>query len=358
MKRDFFGLKQELPPKRRAGLVLASFLLPLALWCAVSYLPWLWHPQVLVEDSGEVEVLSPGDTLPRQDFERENAAAVAQGLQPATGHRVNPVYLPAPDEVFKAFHTAFTTEPRLPGQPWLHESLWHSIKVVFWGFFLSSLIGVPLGILCGAFRFFSRLIEPFIEFFRYLPAPAFGTLCVAVLGIYDAPKIAIIFIGTFFQQVLVIANTVRKTDPALIEAAQTLGANHRQLVTKIIIPASLPDIYKDMRILLGWAWTYLIVSEVIGTTSGITWFISQQARYRQFDNVFAAIIMIGIIGLVTDLLLAWTGRWIFPWQRQPGSKSGGGVIRRFLNRKFPAAPIAAAPTPALSSEPSPLPQHD
>ncbi|RYD38641.1 MAG: ABC transporter permease subunit [Verrucomicrobiaceae bacterium] len=357
MKRDFFGLKRELPPRRRVGLVLASFLLPLALWCAVSYIPWLWHPQVLVEDSGEVEVLSPGDTLPRQDFERENTAAVAQGLQPATGHRVNPVYLPAPDKVFKAFHTAFTTEPRLPGQPWLHESLWHSIKVVFWGFFLSSLIGVPLGILCGAFRFFSRLIEPFTEFFRYLPAPAFGALCIAVLGIYDAPKVAIIFIGTFFQQVLVIANTVRKTDPALIEAAQTLGANNRQLVTKIIIPASLPDIYKDMRILLGWAWTYLIVSEVVGTTSGITWFINQQARYRQFDNVFAAIIMIGIIGLVTDLLLAWTGRWIFPWQRQPGSKSGGGMIRRLLNRKSPAAP-AAAPAPMLPSEPSPLPQHD
>ncbi len=75
-------------------------------------------------------------------------------------------------------------------------------------------------------RFFSRLTEPFIEFFRYLPAPAFGALAVAILGIYQAPKIAIIFIGTFFQQVLIIANTTRKLDPSLLEAAQTLGAKN------------------------------------------------------------------------------------------------------------------------------------
>src|SRR3954453_1225516 len=92
------------------------------------------------------------------------------------------------------------------------------------------LAGVPLGVLCGSYRFFSRLQEPFIEFFRYLPAPAFGALCVAILGITDGPKIAIIFIGTFFQQVLVIANSVRKVDPALIEAAQTLGAKGWKLV--------------------------------------------------------------------------------------------------------------------------------
>ena len=97
--------------------------------------------------------------------------------------------------------------------------------MIFWGFLLSSLLGVPLGILCGTLPAIARLNEPFIEFFRYLPAPAFGALAVAVLGIDDAPKVAIIFIGTFFQQVLVVANTTRRIDPALLEAAQTLGAS-------------------------------------------------------------------------------------------------------------------------------------
>ena len=75
-------------------------------------------------------------------------------------------------------------------------------------------------------RAFSRLNEPFVEFFRYLPAPAFGALAVAILGIYDGPKIAIIVIGTLFQQVLIIANTTRKLDVALVEAALTLGAKN------------------------------------------------------------------------------------------------------------------------------------
>jgi NitT/TauT family transport system permease protein len=232
------------------------------------------------------------------------------------GVRVNPVYLPAPHEVLRAFFTAFTTPPRLPNEPWLHESLGHSIRTIFLGFFISSLVGVPLGILCGTYRFLARLQEPFIEFFRYLPAPAFGALCVAILGIDDGPKIAIIVIGTFFQQVLVIANTVRKVDPALIEAAQTLGARGLRLVRRVIIPASITDIYTDMRILLGWAWTYLIVAEVVGTMSGITFFINQQARYRNFENVYAAIMMIGIIGLTTDMLLAWFSKVLFPWKRR------------------------------------------
>jgi NitT/TauT family transport system permease protein len=184
-----------------------------------------------------------------------------------------------------------------------------------YGFLISSLIGVPLGVLCGTYAAMARLTEPFIEFFRYLPAPAFGALAVAILGIYDGPKITIIVIGTFFQQVLLIANTTRKLDPALIEAALTLGTRNRRLLTRVVVPGILPDLYRDQRILLGWAWTYLIVAELIGTTSGITWFITQQARYQHFANVYAAIAMIGIIGLGTDLLLAAIGRRFFPWDQ-------------------------------------------
>ena len=152
-----------------------------------------------------------------------------------------------------------------------------------------------------------------------MPAPAFGALAVAILGIHEAPKIAIIFIGTFFQQVLVISNTTRKLDPSLLEAAQTLGATNKSLLLKVVVPGILPDLYRDMRILLGWAWTYLIVAELIGASSGITWFITQQARYKNFDNVFAAIMMIGIIGLTTDLILGALNKRLFPWQKTANS---------------------------------------
>jgi len=304
-----------LSPKRERALTALSFLLPLLLWAAVSYAPFIWHPNIEITEPGSVSYFQQGMQIERAAFYEELERQRAAGGNLPDGVRANPVYLPAPHEVAIAFYTSFTTEPQRRSEQWLHQSLWHSIQIIFWGFMLSSVIGVPLGILCGTFAAVSRIQEPFVEFFRYLPAPAFGALAVAILGIYDGPKIAIIFIGTFFQQVLVVANTTRQLDISLLEAALTLGANRRQLLFKVVIPGILPQLYRDQRILLGWAWTYLIVAELIGTSSGITWFITQQARYQNFDNVFAAIIMIGIIGLLSDVALAKLGKSLFPWER-------------------------------------------
>ncbi len=305
----------ELPPGRRAVLTFLAFVLPLALWCAISYVPFIWHPMVRVTDPGEVDWLSPGQIVEVDAFRSENEDIAKRNGHQARGTAANPVFLPAPHEVARALVTGFTTPPVRPDEPWLHQSLLHSIGIIFWGFLISSVIGVPLGILCGAWPPIARLNEPFIEFFRYLPAPAFGALAVAVLGINDAPKIAIIFVGTFFQQVLVVANTTRRLDPALLEAAQTLGARPRHLLTRVIVPGIVTDLFADMRVLLGWAWTYLIVAELIGVSSGITYFINQQAKYRAYDKVFASIILIGLIGLSTDVVLASIGRQLFPWQR-------------------------------------------
>ena len=348
---DWLGLKKELPHRRKVLLMVMSFLIPLGLWCAISYIPGLWHPLVHVTDVGSVDYFVTEMDVPRATFDQEVAKARAAGQDVPKGYLVNPVYLPAPHKVLFAFYTAFKTPPRLQNEPWLHQSLGHSIRTIFIGFIVSSILGVPLGILCGTYRFFAKLQEPFIEFFRYLPAPAFGALCVAILGIDDAPKVAIIFIGTFFQQVLVIANTVRKVDPALLEAAQTLGARGWKLVMKVVIPAAITDIYTDMRILLGWAWTYLIVAEVVGTMSGITLFINQQARYRNFDNVYAAIAMIGIIGLSTDMFLSWLGTVLFPWKRRARS---GASKWNLLAKLWPkrAAPAQAAPKKAVEEKPS------
>ena len=304
-----------LSTKRERALTALSFLLPLLLWAAVSYTPFIWHPNIEITEPGSVSYFQEGMQIERAAFDEELERQRAAGGSLPHGVRANPVYLPAPHEVAVAFYTSFTTEPQRRSEQWLHQSLWHSIQIIFWGFMLSSVVGVPMGILCGTFAAVSRIQEPFVEFFRYLPAPAFGALAVAILGIYDGPKIAIIFIGTFFQQVLVVANTTRQLDISLLEAALTLGANRRQLLFKVVIPGILPQLYRDQRILLGWAWTYLIVAELIGTSSGITWFITQQARYQNFDNVFAAIIMIGIIGLLSDVVLAKLGKMLFPWER-------------------------------------------
>ncbi len=332
MSFRWFNVRQELTSRARVVLTVMAFLLPLGAWSLVSYVPVIWGPMIKVTESGDVTWLQPGQLMDRHEFAAQVDKVIAEGKTPPAGKRSNPIFLPAPHEVARALYTAFTAKPVLKGDKWLHESLWTSIRTIFWGFVISSAIGVPIGILCGAFISISRLTEPFVDFVRYMPAPAFGALMVAVFGIHLEPKIAIIVIGTFFQQVLVVANTVRKVDGGLLEAAQTLGAGRRQLVLRVLLPASLPDLYNDLRILLGWAWTYLVVAEVVGVSSGITFFINQQAKYRNFDNVYAAILIIGFIGLMTDIGLGFIGRRLFPWKDSRPSRLRNFIVRLFSAR--------------------------
>jgi len=336
-----------MPPRRAAVLKCGAFLLPLALWSLVSYVPFIWHSEIRITEAGEDDDYPVGQQLTPVEFELYNRQQSAKGEKPIQGERANPQFLPAPHEVATAFYTALASAPFFKDVPWLHQSLWHSCRIIFWGFVLSAVIGLPLGILCGTFDLFSKLTEPFIDFIRYMPAPAFGALCVAVLGLHDGPKIAIIWIGTFFQMVLVVANTTRQFDPALLEAAQTLGANRRSLLWKVILPGILPNLYNDMRILIGWAWTYLIVAELIGAKSGISEFIYQNSIHFHYQNVYAGIIMIGLIGLAFDQLLAFLAPFLFPWQ--PNSK--GSALRKVVRsvaslarRKYVVAPVAETGT--------------
>jgi NitT/TauT family transport system permease protein len=211
------------------------------------------------------------------------------------GLPANPVYLPAPHEVWRSGWRDFKATPP-EGELSMTQRYQHSLRVILLGFFWACVVGVPIGILCGVFDFFSKLFEPFVDFFRYMPAPTFSTLLVAVLLAGDAPKIALVFIGTVFQMILVVSKTTRLLDPSLLEAAQTLGASPKQMLTRVVIPGILPNLYNDLRILLGWAWTWLVIAELIGVKSGLTEFIETQGRFRNFDRVFPGIIF------------PWTGR--------------------------------------------------
>jgi NitT/TauT family transport system permease protein len=333
------------PLSRRASALTGffAFLVPLALWCLISYVPFLWHPLVLITDAGDTKVpgtysyVAEGQLVEREVFAARNRELAAAKARVARGERSNPIYLQPPHAVARALYTAFTTPPEGGGDVWLHESLWQSCQVIFWGFLWSALFGIPLGVLCGTFALFSRLFEPFVDFVRYMPAPVFGALAVTVLGLADEPKIAIIFIGTFFQMVLVVANTTRGVDVSLLQAAQTLGAKRYQLVLHVVVPGALPALYRDIRILIGWAWTYLVVAELIGEKSGLSAFIYQQQRYRHFDNVYAAIIIIGVAGLIVDQLLALAGRYLFPWE------SGNHRLLRLARGVRKALPGGLAP---------------
>jgi NitT/TauT family transport system permease protein len=351
----WFAVCKPLTPRQSAGLKLLAFILPLAVWSLVSYCPYVWHPQVRVTDPGNSSFLAADMLIDKAPFAEENGRLVAEAKKPAIGSPANPIFIPAPHEVGRAMYTAFTTPPLRNGDMWLHQSLWHSIQIIFWGFAISCIIGVPLGVICGTYGLFSHMTEPFVDFIRYMPAPAFGALMVAIFGIDDAPKIAIIFIGTFFQLVLVVANTTRKVDVSLLEAAQTLGVRGRKLISKVVVPSILPHLYNDLRIMLGFAWTYLIVAELIGASSGISYFINQQGKYRHYENVYAGIIMIGVIGLATDQFLAFVAPRLFPWTAEGARVKRWNIllkIQRLVNA------IGAKPTPRKLSKhavPAPMP---
>lgn len=259
-----------------------------------------------------------------------------------------PVYLVPPHKVFATAWADIKGKPEDTGAEEGTENksdakpllvrYQESLRTISFGFLLAAVLAIPLGILAGTFTVFSRLLEPFTDFFRYMPAPTFGVVLMAIFGLEAAPKIMLVFIGTFPTALLVIANTTRQLDVSLLEAAQTLGANQKQLVTRVIIPGIMPTLYNDLRILIGCAWTWLVIAELLGFKSGLTEIIDTRGRRFQFEHVYPAILMIGLTGFFTDQFLGWLGRGLFPWAFRGQAASSRWFIRAFTF--FPRLAVA------------------
>ena len=186
---------------------------------------------------------------------------------------------------------------------------------VLGGFIIAAALAVPLGVLMGAYKPIEAFFEPFVSFARYLPASAFIPLLILWAGIGEAQKLSVIFIGSFFQLVLMIAVSVGNTRRDLVEAAYTLGAGDRGIVTRVLMPSSAPEIAEILRMVLGWAWTYVIVAELIGASSGIGHMITDSQALLATDQIIFGIIVIGVIGLASDYAFKAFNRKLFPWAR-------------------------------------------
>jgi NitT/TauT family transport system permease protein len=184
---------------------------------------------------------------------------------------------------------------------------------VFGGFALAAVLGVPLGIAMGAYKAIEAFFEPFVSFARYLPASAFIPLLILWAGIGETQKLLVIFIGSFFQLVLMIAVIVGSTRRDLVEAAYTLGAGAGGVVRRVLVPSSAPDIAESLRLVLGWAWTYVIVAELIGASSGIGHMITDSQALLDTGQIIFGIVVIGIIGLISDYLFKLLNQRLFAW---------------------------------------------
>jgi NitT/TauT family transport system permease protein len=215
-------------------------------------------------------------------------------------------FLPTPSDVAKAWwdliaHQGFVGD------------IWASTYRIMLGFIVAAVIAVPLGIAIGSFRVVQAYFEPALAAIRYMPASAFIPLLILWLGIGDTEKIAVVFLGIFFSLALLVADVSANVPRDLLNISYTLGASRRQVFYRVLLPASWPGVVDNLRIAIGWAWTYLIVAELVAANTGIGHVILSASRFLRTEDVIAGILTIGLLGVLTDGFFRWLYRVLFPY---------------------------------------------
>jgi len=217
---------------------------------------------------------------------------------------VAPQFLPAPSRVVTAMWEMTT------GQ----HLLWHAListTRVWVAFLVAAAMAVPIGIMMSSYRIVGAALEPIIDFIRYLPVPALVPLSIIWFGVGETTKIFLLWLGTFFQLVLLVADDMRRVPHEYVEIAFTLGAKPRQVLTDVAFRAMGPTLVDNLRITLGWCWTYLVLAEIVAADSGLGFVIWSARRYVKTPEVMAGVVVIGLIGLITDQLLRALHRRLF-----------------------------------------------
>lgn len=227
------------------------------------------------------------------------------GLLTYTG-LVKSFFLPSPTKVASSIITLLVEGSLL-------RDIAVSVYRILLGFIVALAVSLPLGIALGISRKFEAFTEPLIAFIRYIPPSAFIPLAIVWFGIGDLEKVAILFLGIAPYLTLLIMDIVINTRRELVEAARTLGANTKDVIIKVIVPSSLPGIWDSFRLMFGAGWTFVIIAEIVGASSGLGHLMIESQRFLRTDNIFAAIFVIGFLGLITDYFFKTTYRIFFPW---------------------------------------------
>jgi len=219
---------------------------------------------------------------------------------------ISPRFLPTPQMVVAALG-------RLWQEGYLSQDTVASFLRVMAGFLLAAAVAIPVGIAMGAFASIRALFEPIIGIVRYMPAPAFIPLLIIYLGLGETPKIALIFIGTVFYNILMIMDAVKFVPKELIESTYTLGGNRRQVLFQVIVPYVVPNLLDTFRINIATSWNLVVVAELVAAEVGLGKRIAIAQKFFQTDEIFACLLVLGLIGFLLDLslrlLLQTTCKW-------------------------------------------------
>jgi ABC-type nitrate/sulfonate/bicarbonate transport system permease component len=220
---------------------------------------------------------------------------------------VSPVVLPSPLEVLRSI-------PALFGERALLQSAAATLQRVITGFGLAIIVGVPFGIVAGAYRVFDAITGPLSVFLRNIPIAVLIPLTILWFGIDETQKTMFIFISTvpfvFFDTVRAITSVPER----YVETAQTLGATQRQVIAKVLIPLALPDIYGGLRNLFGLAFGYIMLAELVNAQHGLGFLLMTSQRRGLTEHIFAILIVIGLMAYGIDRLLYFFQRGLFPYK--------------------------------------------
>jgi NitT/TauT family transport system permease protein len=247
---------------RRAGLILAPWLVIVLVWYAIAY----------------------------------------SGL-------INPGLVPTPHAVASRFWELLT-QARLP------LDMWMSTQRVFLGVTCGIVLAVPVGFVLGWYREIRSFIDPLINFFRALPPIALIPLVIVYFGIGEFAKIVILFYASFFAGVIVMYEGIAQISPIYVRVAKTLGATDREIFLKVIIPLTVPHMLTALRVALGVAWATLVASELIAAQQGLGALIQNASSFFQLDIIYVGIICIGFIALAMDMALRTVARHLVSWQER------------------------------------------
>lgn len=229
------------------------------------------------------------------------------------GGLVNPLFLPTPTQVWQAFTGQLSS-----GILW--TDIRASVSRIVLGFLISTAFAIPIGVLMGVYKYGEAFFEPPIDFIRYMPAVAFVPLALIWFGTSEKMKLVILFIGIFFQEVLLVMDNVKTVRRNLVDIAYTMGLGQVQVIRRVILRSSMPGIVDTLRISMGWAWTYLVVAELVGANNGLGYRITEAQRYLDTPTMLFDIIVIGILGLLFDFGFKAIYSWSFPYMAHRGRR--------------------------------------
>ena len=223
----------------------------------------------------------------------------------------DPLFLPSPASTWEKFVEVVDVGYRNVS---LWENIWASLRRVILGFGLGCIFGVPIGLAMGLSNTLRGIFDPIVEFFRPIPPLAFIPLFILWFGIGERPKVLLLFFAAFWIMIIAARSGVLSVKLSKVHAAYSLGASKLQILRHVILPNALPEIFIGMRVALGVCWGTLVAAELIAAQEGLGQMMWVAQKFFLTEIIFFGIILVGIIGVIMDLLLRLLEQWLIPWR--------------------------------------------